>query len=358
MTSSLARPDRRLHLLTSRDLDRSGPCLPYRLDHLRSAGWELSWTTRHLGPPWTGGARRRAVAAVERAGVPVLQTVLGRDGIAAADAVLAMFESEGTAVAALRRLPAPPVRRTAVAVLTCWLAELLPGMGRARVAGYRWAYRGADRVYVLSSNQAPVLEERLGLRAGVVRALTFGIDADRFTPVPGVDGGPIVAIGRDRGRDWPTFLRAVAGLDVEIRLACRESDRARLELPPNVTYLGFLDEDRYACELAGASVVAVPTYVRAYPSGQTVALEAMATGRCCVVTGTPAWSDYLRPDVNAIVVPPGDPHALRAGLERALGDPALRAAIGAAARADVEDRLNARAMWAEVGADLRTLRAG
>lgn len=353
--SSVESGRRRLHLLTSHDLDAAGPLLPYRLDHLRASGWELGWTSQHLRPRWRTGWRAAAVGAVERAGVPVLQTALARRGLAASDAVLALFESEGSAVASLRRLRLPPLRRTPVAILTCWLGELLGGLRSARRAGYSWAYRGVDRVYVLSSNQVPLLEGGLGLRPGVVRSLAFGVDAERFRPVPDRPDGPVVAIGRDRGRDWPTFLQAVSGLDVEVRLACRESDRVGLELPSNVTYVGFLDPDAYAAELAGAALVVVPTHVRAYPSGQTVALQAMAMGKCCVVTDTPAWSDYLRPGGNALTVSPGDAGSLREAIQSGLDDDGRRRRIGAAARADVEARFNARAMWEAVATDLNSL---
>jgi len=92
----------------------------------------------------------------------------------------------------------------------------------------------------------------------------------------------------------------------------------------------------------------VPTKVRAYPTGQTVLLEAMALARCCVVTDTPAMRDYVEDDETALLVPPGDPVALRDAIERAYDDEDLRRRIGVAARRSVEARFDCVAMWERI----------
>jgi glycosyltransferase involved in cell wall biosynthesis len=67
-----------------------------------------------------------------------------------------------------------------------------------------------------------------------------------------------------------------------------------------------------------------------------------------VVTDTPAMRDYVEDDATALVVPPADPPALRAAIERAYDDSELRRRIGAGARLSVEERFNSVAMWKRI----------
>ena len=72
--------------------------------------------------------------------------------------------------------------------------------------------------------------------------------------------------------------------------------------------------------------------------GLPIALvEAMALGRPAVVTRVGGTPEVLADGAQGLLVPPRDPAALAAGLLRLLGDPALRAKMGAAARARALD---------------------
>jgi glycogen synthase len=74
--------------------------------------------------------------------------------------------------------------------------------------------------------------------------------------------------------------------------------------------------------LAAADAVLFPV-TWAEPWG-LVPLEAMAVGRPVVATGTGGSAEYLADGGSALLVPPGDPAALRAAIERLAIDPALR----------------------------------
>ena len=50
-------------------------------------------------------------------------------------------------------------------------------------------------------------------------------------------------------------------------------------------------------------------------------------------------ADHLHEDVNALFVPPDDPAALAAALDRVLGDPALRARMERANREKIREFL-------------------
>jgi len=63
----------------------------------------------------------------------------------------------------------------------------------------------------------------------------------------------------------------------------------------------------------------------------------MAWGRPVVATSVGGLRDAVEDGVTGLVVPPGNPTALRAAIERLLGDASLRAELGANARRRAEE---------------------
>jgi glycosyltransferase involved in cell wall biosynthesis len=182
----------------------------------------------------------------------------------------------------------------------------------------------------------------------------FGIDEEFFQPgMAEEEEDFLLAVGRDRGRDWPTLFEAVRDVDLKVKLLCRPRDIEGFEVPSNVEVLGHVDRFTYRDLVARSQSVLVITRVLGYPSGQSVTLESMAMGKCCVVTETPAMRDYLSPAENAVTVPPGDPGLVRTAIEQVAGDRSLRDQVGRRARQDVDRRFTARQMWARIAEELR-----
>jgi len=328
--------------------------LPYRVDNLADHGLALRWTDAHLHPPWTSTPVAAAVRALERRVAPWLQTVLVLPSIVRSDAVLALFESEGNLLAFARRAPVPSLRRPALVIVTCWLADLVQRGDGPSLQRYRRAYRRVDRLIFFSSNQRAIFAEHLGLPDERLRFVHFGVDQERYRPTQwGHDGGYVLAVGRDAGRDWATFLDAMRRCGLPAKVLCRTSLIKDLEIPPNVEILGYSDEAVYRELLGAARVSVVATKVRSYPTGQSVMLESMAMAKATVVTDTPALRDYLRPGETVVTVPPGDPAALAAAVVSAFDDASLRDRLGDAARAAVEREFTASRMWARIGAIVR-----
>lgn len=330
-----------------------GP-LPYRIDHLAGHGIDLRWTDAHLRRPWTVPPARAIVRRLERAGPPSLQTMLALPRIAASDAVVAMFESEGNLLAWLRRTGVPGTRRPGLVVLSCWLAELLPGFSERRRRWYRRTYRHVDRLVYFSSNQTGIFERHLGMPTDRLRCIPFGVDHEAFRP-SSADDGFVLAVGRDRGRDWPTFLDAAARTGLPTKVLCRPSEIAALDVPANVEVLGYVGRAAYADLLARSRLVVVASRPLAYPTGQSVVLEAMATAKCCVATAIPSMRDYLVPGVNALTVPAGDAGALAAVVAEAFEDGDRRRHIGDGGRQAVEERFNAQMMWKAIATEVHAV---
>jgi glycosyltransferase involved in cell wall biosynthesis len=113
----------------------------------------------------------------------------------------------------------------------------------------------------------------------------------------------------DRGEDMAAMLRA-AGL----------GDRLRL--------LGYRAD--VAAVLAAADIFVLPSYFEGLPMS---VIEAMLTGLPVVATAIRGPREQLVPEVTGLLVPARAVAPLAAALRRLAGDPALRAAMGAAGRA-------------------------
>ena len=102
--------------------------------------------------------------------------------------------------------------------------------------------------------------------------------------------------------------------------------------------LGSVSRERLNALLAGAAVVACPSRREGFG---VVAAEAAAWGKPVVAGDVGGLRDVVVHEETGLLVPPRDPPALRAALERLLADPELRRRLGAAAR----ERAAARFRW-------------
>jgi glycosyltransferase involved in cell wall biosynthesis len=93
--------------------------------------------------------------------------------------------------------------------------------------------------------------------------------------------------------------------------------------------LGFVPHDRLLAMYGQASVVVCPSLREGYG---VVCAEAMAHGRPVVASGVGGLKDLVVEGETGLLVPPGDPVALRAALVRLLEDADLRRRLGTAAR--------------------------
>jgi glycosyltransferase involved in cell wall biosynthesis len=101
--------------------------------------------------------------------------------------------------------------------------------------------------------------------------------------------------------------------------------------------LGFVPPDELARLYARAAVVACPSHREGFG---VACLEAMAHGRPVVASAVGGLLDLVVDGETGIHVPPGDIAALRAALERLLGDRELRRRMGEAGRRRAAERFS------------------
>ncbi len=101
-----------------------------------------------------------------------------------------------------------------------------------------------------------------------------------------------------------------------------------------------------------ASIFALPSYSEGF---SRATLEAMAAGLPLVVTRVGAVPDIVDDGVNGFVVDPGDVAQLQAGLDKLLGDPALRAKMSAANRKRCEEEFLAECVSSRLVETIRSV---
>ena len=209
--------------------------------------------------------------------------------------------------------------------------------------------RAAERVIVVSQVTAGCLAE-LGCDPAKIRVIPNGVDAEAYAGLVDGDAGPeILYLGTMAPwQGLETLVRALARLGPPTRL--------RLVGPPGKGWAGGLR--RLAARLGVADRLTIqppvpPSLVPALVARARVCvapldgsprnlvqgccplklLEYMAAGKAVVATEVPPIEAIATHGRDAWLVPPDDPQALATGLRVVLDDAALRARLGAAARA-------------------------
>ncbi len=159
-------------------------------------------------------------------------------------------------------------------------------------------------------------------------------------PPPATRGGRVLTVGRLRRiKGMDVVIDAVAGLQGQLTLAGDGPERARLEARArhhglDARFLGVIDRDALAAQYREAAcVVLASRFGEGFPN---VVLEAMAHGCAVVATRVTGVGALVRDGENGLLVPPGDPLALRDALARLAHERGLAARLGAAARATAE----------------------
>lgn len=262
-----------------------------------------------------------------------------------------------TPLAALLPL-ASRVRRLPVVAINFGLNLIWRRASGARRALLGRSLRAAARLICLGESQRRELVERAQLDPERVVTMPIPVDDRFFSPGEGGDGGTVLAVGKDLARDYGTL--AAAGVDAEVHVVAHPRNLAGVRVPPNMHVLQGVPSVALRDEYARAACVVLPQRDDAYAFGSeggglTALLEAMAMGRPIVASDRAILHDYVEDGVDALLVPPEDPVALRAAIERVLGDRGLARSLGAAARARVERAHTSRGFAAQLAPVLRSV---
>jgi len=221
-----------------------------------------------------------------------------------------------------------------------------------RVAG------AIDRTLVYSTSEEHLAIDGLGLPASSVERIYYHADQEFFRP----DGRPtepnsICAAGQLL-RDYDCLVDAVRDLPVTVEIAAGspwidQPLRPKQALPENVKW-GRKNRYELRDLYARSALAVVPILQNHYQTGIATILEMMSMGKCVIATRTHGQSDTIVDGVTGVYVPPSDPAALRAAIERMLAAPEDAARMGAAARKFVEERAGLDAFVANIVSSIKT----
>jgi glycosyltransferase involved in cell wall biosynthesis len=253
-------------------------------------------------------------------------------------------------------------RRLPVVAINFGLNLIWRRASRARRVLLRSSLRAAARVICLGESQREELVASAGLDAARVVTMPIPVDTEFFQPRAERDGDgrDVLTVGKDLARDYGTFLEAVRPLAVDATIVAHPRNVDSSELSPNVTLRSGLSFPDLRDLYAGAACLVLPQRSEDYAYGSeggglTALLEAMAMGRPIVASDRAILRDYVADGVEALLVPPEDPAALRGAIERVLADPELGRSLGSAARARVESSHTSRGFAARLAPLLRSV---
>jgi rhamnosyl/mannosyltransferase len=225
----------------------------------------------------------------------------------------------------------------------------------------RPAYRRAER-YIVSS---PALAEHAAALAPYrerVRVIPFGIDAASWRGLEGPTPFVLFAGRHVAYKGVDVLLRALQGTSIRAVIAGDGPRRAEWEglaatlgLAPRVRFAGDVPDEELRVLMQSCAVLVLPSITRAEAFGY-VQLEAMASSKPVVSTDVPSGVSWVNQhETTGLIVPAADPGALRAALERLMGDPSLRRKLGEAGRRRVEEEFALTRLRDRLGALYREL---
>jgi glycosyltransferase involved in cell wall biosynthesis len=209
----------------------------------------------------------------------------------------------------------------------------------------QWSLGRVDRFLVYFKDSS-IFEQTLSLSASRFHYIPFKINAlelIRQTPVS--DEGYIFCGGRSR-RDFKTFFDAVEPLGYPVKVLASPdaemqphgSSLAGVRVPPNVEiFTQDQSPEFFVRSMAASRLVVVPILRDSTTqAGIGVYLQAMALGKCVIISSGLGVSDVLAEDVSgqklAWIVKAGDPDALHEAIKEAWNNDTLRKRYGQISR--------------------------
>ncbi len=210
---------------------------------------------------------------------------------------------------------------------------------------------GSDGLLTCTGFGAAAIRELPGVEARKVHTVYHGVDTDRFRPAETERApGParLVSVGRlVAKKGYDDILEALSVLrdaGVDWRYDVYGDGRLRSELEEIIDRLGLGERVRLhgsvTTDVVGEALAAADAFVcgsRPTEDGDRDGIpnslaEAMACGVPVVATDVSGIPELLESGRSGVIVPPGDPKALAAGLQEILGDGESRRRLGAGAR--------------------------
>jgi glycosyltransferase involved in cell wall biosynthesis len=208
--------------------------------------------------------------------------------------------------------------------------------------------RGIDRVVVWGGLQKDLLGELFGVAESRLVETCYFVDQQFFHPMD-IPTDSICAVGNSK-RDYATLIQAMRGLPITCNIMTTarpirdvtsdygvtgQALSREAAVPDNVVVRSASPLELRAC-YARAKFAVAPLFPNLRDHGITTIAEAMAMGKAVIASNIRGLPDFFEDGVTGLLVPPGDPAALRAAIEYLWAHPEVAALMGAEGRRRAE----------------------
>lgn len=206
-------------------------------------------------------------------------------------------------------------------------------------------YSGISTLVLWTSAHMEFAINKLGIPPEKIKFIPYYVDQTFFRPIPS-ETDMICSVGIEM-RDYPTFIRAMRGVDIRCHIAAGAARGILTEtvkaiyrepsLPPNIT-VGRLSTTELRALYSRSRFVVIPLLPTDSDNGLTSILEAMAMGKAVICSRTSGQRDVIVEGKTGLFVPQGDPSALREAITYLWDRPALADQMGQEGRKLVEEK--------------------
>jgi len=216
----------------------------------------------------------------------------------------------------------------------------------------KFLMKGLDGIVCLSHFQRDYLIKHYNLPEEKVIFIPLGVDVDFHKYVPDEERNDfILSVGSDEGRDYQTVIK-VAKLMPELNfvIVCGYKNTKNLiDIPQNVKILYYISPQALRELYSRARILLLVTYgdnqmKGADCSGQTVLLDAMASGLPVIATQKASLADYVENNQEIIITHPNSPQELKEKIELLLTNQNFREQLTQTAGKKVAANFSSRLM--------------
>ena len=211
----------------------------------------------------------------------------------------------------------------------------------AALALERRLFGAADRVVVTTARMAD--EAAQIVPAARVTVIPNYVDTARFAPDDSAPDYDVLFVGRlSAEKGVAALLEALEPLSARALIVGEGAEQDALQrrygdLDGRLTWHERVPNSQLPALMRRARIFALPSQFENMPKAL---IEAMACGLAVVGADVRGIQELIRDGETGLLVPPGDPAALRAAIKRLIETPRLGAALGAAARREVIARFS------------------
>lgn len=283
--------------------------------------------------------QRGVAIRITKMGFKIDQAIKLRRHMRRADVIFTTTDSCGLPVLFLKVLG---VINKPVVYQTIGLYDNYLGRAKGGLACfYKRLLNRADKIICYSSEEKEGLLGILGVPCDSIEVMLLGVDLDYFSPAYNWGEEYIISIGRNPYRDYRTLFEAIEQTRLPLVVICSRSNIAGLKVPENGRIFFDLPISEVRHWLGGARMCIVPTRSTAYPTGQTVVLQAMAMSKPVITTDKPWLNEYgIQGDTHCLKVPPESPRSLSQAIMCLWEDQSLRERLAKSGRKLVSNKFS------------------